>query len=306
MNSIPLSEFSGVRGSGHARLYIKASDSGPQTVVSEKLGSRILTRLGKLPLLRNTESVQERRNAAAREDYYTRRTFKESLKQVYGDSFSQQAMQDIAGKPLTRRMVRQIIHNAEKVKAGGDKKEQKLSLSDNASEFTKIAYDTSLKQLGLFAQKVKMITGSELKNIETLATGNGCLRSLMTAAHGVAQFSGNADITKAVETLLDIRVGNIPFSQFGTYTTTEGSSVQWIQNASQDDLEKAAEVIRRVAGDLDLLFQNIKNGQNNKVSSTLSETIKPNNTRERGQTNVTTETARHWGRVVNEFRAIRR
>ncbi|CAD5735845.1 hypothetical protein ESCOMA231M_19975 [Escherichia coli] len=63
MDSIPLSEFSGVRGSGHARLYIKASDSGPQTVVSEKLGSRILTRLGKLPLLRNTESVQERRNA---------------------------------------------------------------------------------------------------------------------------------------------------------------------------------------------------------------------------------------------------
>ncbi len=31
MNSIPLSEFSGVRGSGHARLYIKASDSGAQT-----------------------------------------------------------------------------------------------------------------------------------------------------------------------------------------------------------------------------------------------------------------------------------
>lgn len=125
-----------------------------------------------------------------------------------------------------------------------------------------------------------MITGSELKNIETLATGNGCLRSLMTTAHGVAQFSGNADITKAVETLLDIRVGNITFSQFGIYTTAEGSSVQWIQNASQDDLEKAAEVIRRVAGDLELLFQNIKNGQN-KVSSTLSETIKPNNTGER-------------------------
>ncbi len=55
MNSIPLSEFSGVRGSGHARLYIKASDSGAQTVGSEKLGSRILTRLGKLPLLRNTK-----------------------------------------------------------------------------------------------------------------------------------------------------------------------------------------------------------------------------------------------------------
>ncbi|EJW9339592.1 hypothetical protein OC481_004737 [Escherichia coli] len=305
MNSIPLSEFSGIHSFGHARLYIKTSDSGTQTVVSEKLGPRIRTRLEKLPLLRNRESVQERRIAAAREDSYTRGTFQEALKQVYGDSFSRQAMQDIAGKPLTRRMVRQIIHNAEKVKVGGDKEEQKLSLSDKASEFTKIAYDTSLNQLGLFVQKVKMITGSELKNIETLATGNDCLRSLMTAAHGVAQFSGNADITKAVETLLDIRVGNIPFSQFGTCTTAEGSAVQWIQNASQDDLEKAAEVIRRVAGDLELLFQNIKNGQS-KVSSTLSETIKPNSTGERGQTNVTTETARHWGRVVNEFRAIRR
>lgn len=28
MSVIPLSEFSGVRGSGHARLYIKASESG--------------------------------------------------------------------------------------------------------------------------------------------------------------------------------------------------------------------------------------------------------------------------------------
>ncbi|EJA1154374.1 hypothetical protein LZD31_003962 [Escherichia coli] len=126
MNSIPLSEFSGVRGSGHARLYIKASDSGAQTVVSEKLGSRILTRLGKLPLLRNTESVQERRNGAARENYYTRRTFKESLKQVYGDSFSQQAIQDITGKKLTQREVRKIINNAEKMKVDGGKEEPKV------------------------------------------------------------------------------------------------------------------------------------------------------------------------------------
>ncbi len=60
-----------------------------------------------------------------------------------------------------------------------------------------------------------MIKGSELKTIETLATGNGCLRSLMTAAHGVAQFSGNADITKAVETLLDIRVEIFLFPSLG-------------------------------------------------------------------------------------------
>ncbi len=64
-------------------------------------------------------------------------------------------------------------------------------------------------------------------------------------------------------------------------------------------------MIRRVAGDLELLFQNIKNGQN-KVSSTLLEIINPNNAGGRGQTNVTTETARHWERVVNEIRAIRR
>lgn len=30
MNSIPLSEFSGVRGSGHARLYIKLQTQNPK------------------------------------------------------------------------------------------------------------------------------------------------------------------------------------------------------------------------------------------------------------------------------------
>lgn len=72
MSVIPLSEFSGVRGSGHARLYIKASDSGTRTVVSERPGSRIITRIGKLPLLRNLESVRERRDAAATEDCHTK------------------------------------------------------------------------------------------------------------------------------------------------------------------------------------------------------------------------------------------
>ncbi|ENT7524733.1 protein-tyrosine phosphatase family protein [Escherichia coli] len=257
MNSIPLSEFSGVRGSGHARLYIKASDSGAQTVVSEKLGSRILTRLGKLPLLRNTESVQERRNAAAREDYYTRRMFKESLKQVYGDSFSQQAIQDIAGKKLTQREVRKIINNAEKMKVDGGKEEPKV-LSCKAGEFTKVDYDTSLKELDLFARKANEITGRELKNIET--TDKGCLRSLMMAAQRVAQFTDNPDITKAIQTLLNVHIGGIPFSQFGA-NAMDGRAVQWVKNASKKELNYAADMMRKIASDFEKLLQNIKSGR---------------------------------------------
>ncbi|EDL1508997.1 hypothetical protein CPX83_11415 [Salmonella enterica subsp. enterica serovar Typhimurium] len=304
MSVIPLSEFSGVRGSGHARLYIKTSDSGTQRVVSEKPGARILTRIGKLPLLRNRESVQERRNAVAAEDYHTRSAFQETLRQAYGDDFSRRAIHDITGRPLTRRVVKKIINSAEKMKVCGGKEAPKLSSSDKAGEFAKVAYDTSLKELGLFAQKAKMITGSELKNIETLATGNGCLRSLMTAAQGVAQYSGNADIAKAVRTRLDVQIGGIPFSQFGTCSTT-GGAVQWIKNASQDDLEGAADVIRQIAGDFEQLFQNIKSGQN-KINSPSPETTRPDNAYVGAQTQVTAETARHWGAVVQEFRATRR
>ncbi|EAC0469899.1 hypothetical protein DRT92_23105 [Salmonella enterica subsp. enterica serovar Newport] len=297
MSVIPLSEFSGVRGSGHARLYIKASDSGTRTVVSEKPGSRILTRIGKLPLLRNLESVRELL-------LRTRSVFQESLKQAYGDAFSRQAIQDITGKPLTRRGGKKIINSAEKMKVCGSKEAPVLASSDKAGGFAEVAYDISLKELGRFAQKAKMITGSELKNIETLATGNGCLRSLMTAAQGVAQFSGNADIAETVRTLLDVQIGGIPFSQFGTCSTT-GGAVQWIKNASQDDLEGAAGVIRQIAGDFEQLFQNIKSGQN-KIKSPSPETAWPDNAGVGAQTQVTAETARHWGAVVQEFRATRR
>lgn len=300
MNVIPLSEFSGVHGSRHARLYIKTSDSGTQRVVSEKPGSRILTRIGKLPLLRNRESVQERRNAVAAEDYHTRSAFQETLRLAYGDDFSRQAIQDITGKPLTRRGVKKIINNAEKMKVCGGKETPKLSSPDIA----KIAYDSSLKELGRFAQKAKMITGSELKNIETLATGNGCLRSLMTAAHGVAQFSGNADIAEAVRTLLDVQIGGIPFSQFGTRSAT-GGAVEWVKNASQNDLEEAAGVIRGIARDFEKLLKSIKNGQN-KINSSSPEAARPGNTAVGAQTQVTAETARRWGEVVQEFRATRR
>lgn len=48
-----------------------------------------------------------------------------------------------------------------------------------------------------------MITDRELKNIETMTTDNGCLRSLMMVAQRVAQFTDNPDITKAIQTLLN-------------------------------------------------------------------------------------------------------
>ncbi|ENH6307015.1 hypothetical protein AB1865_004269 [Salmonella enterica] len=230
--------------------------------------------------------------------------FQESLKQVYGDAFSRQAIQDIAGKPLTRRGVKKIINSAEKMKLCGGKEAPELASSDKAGGVAEIAYDLSLKELGLFARQAKMITGSDLKNIETLATGNGCLRSLMTAAQGVAQFSGNADIAEALRTLLDRQIGGIPFSQFGTCSTT-GGAVQWIKNASQDDLEGAAGVIRQIAGDFEQLFQNIKSGQN-KINSPTPKTTRLGNTDVGTQTQVMAETARHWGAVVQEFRATRR
>ncbi len=315
MNVIPLSEFSGVHGSRHARLYIKTSDSGTRTVVSEKPGSRILTRIGKLPLLRNRESVQERRDAAATEDCHTKRAFLETLRQTYGDDFSQKAIHDIAGKTLTRRVVKQVINNAGKTGGGaaeepvyacapssgkpefmsssgnegnaakhnvhrnpfsGIKKHERVTDSagkkaepsdafpcGNRARFSQIAYESSVKNLEQKTRDVKSITGQDLKNLKhfkALATGNGHLRSLMTAAQGVAQFTDNPDITKAIQTLLNIHIGGVPFSQFGTYAV-DGGAAQWVKTASQKELNDAADTMRKIAGDFEKLLQNIKNGQ---------------------------------------------
>ncbi|EDK9786779.1 hypothetical protein AH777_21060 [Salmonella enterica subsp. enterica serovar Give] len=315
MNVIPLSEFSGVHGSRHARLYIKTSDSGTRTVVSERPGSRIITRIGKLPLLRNMESVQERRNAAAAEDYHTRSAFQETLRQAYGDDFSRQAIQDITGKTLTRRVVKRVINNAGKTSGGAAEepvyacvpssgKPEFISSSGNEgraakhnvhrnpfsrikksecvtasagkkagtsdvlpcgmnSRFSRMAYESSLKNLEQKTRDVKSITGQDLKNLKhfkALATGDGHLRSLMTAAQGVAQFTDNPDITKAIQTLLNVHIGGIPFSQFGTYAM-DGGAAQWVKEASQKELNDAADMMRKIAGDVEKLLQNIKSGQ---------------------------------------------
>ncbi|ELH9453245.1 hypothetical protein RQX78_003797 [Salmonella enterica] len=315
MNVIPLSEFSGVHGSRHARLYINTSESGTRTVVSEKPGARILTRIGKLPLLRNRESVQERRNAAAAEDYHTRSAFQEALKQAYGDAFSQQAIHDITGKPLTRRVVKQVINNASKTsgsaaeepvhaRAQSSGKPEFISSSGNEgraakhnihrnpfsrikkhecvtgcagkkaevsdvfssginSRFSRMVYESSLKNLDQKTRDVKSITGQDLKGVKhfkALATGDGHLRSLMTAAQGVAQFTDNPDITKAIQTLLNVHIGGIPFSQFGTYAV-DGGAAQWVKEASQKELNDAADMMRKIAGDFEELLQNIKSGQ---------------------------------------------
>ncbi|ECM1686980.1 hypothetical protein QY72_19550 [Salmonella enterica subsp. enterica serovar Give] len=312
MNVIPLSEFSGVHGSRHARLYIKTSDSGTRTVVSEKPGSRILTRIGKLPLLRNRESVQERRDAAATEDYHTKRAFLETLRQTYGDDFSQKAIHDITGKTLTRRVVKQVINNAGKTSGGAAEelvyacapssgKPEFISFSGNEGNAAKhnvhrtpfsrlkkhecvtgsagkkaetsdvlpsginsrMAYEGCLKNLEQKTRDVKSITGQDLKNLKhfkALATGNGHLRSLMTAAQGVAQFTDNPDITKAIQTLLNVHIGGIPFSQFGTYAMG-GGVAQWVKEASQKELNGAVDMMRKIAGDFEKLLQNIKSGQ---------------------------------------------
>lgn len=82
----------------------------------------------------------------------------------------------------------------------------------------------------------------------------------MTAAQGVAQLTDNPDITKAIQTLLNIYIGGVPFSQFGTYATDSGAA-QWVKTASQKELNDAADTMRKIAGDFEKLLQNIKNGQ---------------------------------------------
>ncbi|EAB9751759.1 TPA: protein-tyrosine phosphatase family protein [Salmonella enterica] len=317
MNVIPLSEFSGVHGSRHARLYIKASGSGSQRVARERAGARMVNHAGKLPFLRNREAIQQRMDNIRLENNIAQDKFADALRTEYGADISGQAMRDIAGngKPLTRRVVKQVINNASKLREStaadavyaralpsgklefisppgnegnaakhnvhrnpfsGIKKHERVTDSagkkaepsdafpcGNRARFSQIAYESSVKNLEQKTRDVKSITGQDLKNLKhfkALATGNGHLRSLMTAAQGVAQFTDNPDITKAIQTLLNIHIGGVPFSQFGTYAV-DGGAAQWVKTASQKELNDAADTMRKIAGDFEKLLQNIKNGQ---------------------------------------------
>ncbi|HEC8710326.1 TPA: hypothetical protein R4C66_002134 [Salmonella enterica subsp. enterica serovar Poona] len=283
----------------------------------ERVGARMVNHAGKLPFLRNREAIQQRMDNIRLENNIAQDKFADALRTEYGADISGQAMRDIAGngKPLTRRVVKQVINNASKLREStaadavyaralpsgklefisssgnegnaakhnvhrnpfsGIKKHERVTDSagkkaepsdvfpcGNSVRLSQIAYESSLKNLEQKTRDVKSITGQDLKNLKhfkALATGDGHLRSLMTAAQGVAQFTDNPDITKAIQTLLNIHIGGVPFSQFGTYTTDNGAA-QWVKTASQKELNDAADTMRKIAGDFEKLLQNIKNGE---------------------------------------------
>lgn len=59
MNNLTLSSFSKVGVSNDARLYIAKENTDKAYVAPEKLSSKVLTWLGKMPLFKNTEVVQK-------------------------------------------------------------------------------------------------------------------------------------------------------------------------------------------------------------------------------------------------------
>lgn len=64
LNNLTLSSFSKVGVSNDARLYIAKENTDKAYVAPEKFSSKVLTWLGKMPLFKNTEVVQNIRKTS--------------------------------------------------------------------------------------------------------------------------------------------------------------------------------------------------------------------------------------------------
>ncbi|EBS3610418.1 TPA: hypothetical protein ACIVDT_004889 [Salmonella enterica subsp. enterica serovar Eastbourne] len=152
---------------------------------------------------------------------------------------------------VPRMHERSVKVDTNRCKNKGQKESALLINKNNLSKdvlMTKIALNSSLSALNRYSHDVKNITGNDLKNLERLTESNGLLRSFITAAKGIVQFSDNSEITKSAQELLNIQIGGCPFNQFGTYSPEkEGSAANWIKRASDKELNSAAEIINQIA-----------------------------------------------------------
>lgn len=73
LNNLTLSSFSKVGVSNDARLYIAKENTDKAYVAPEKFSSKVLTWLGKMPLFKNTEVVQNIRKIS---EYRTKRFYR--------------------------------------------------------------------------------------------------------------------------------------------------------------------------------------------------------------------------------------
>ncbi|MFU7712427.1 ADP-ribosyltransferase [Aeromonas veronii] len=114
---------------------------------------------------------------------------------------------------------------------------ENLSMADQKRLFLQKALPYTLSALDKTSE-LKSINAEQLrKDHTTLATGNGALRSLVTALSGIRDGSKIEATTHQAARLLELNLGGMALQQWGT---TGRQASEWVSSATQEQLGEVA------------------------------------------------------------------
>ncbi|EJS8538040.1 pathogenicity island 1 effector protein StpP [Salmonella enterica] len=285
LNNLTLSSFSKSGVPSDARLYIAKENTNKAYVAPEKFSSKVLTWLGKMPLFKNTEVVQNHTENTRIQDQKTLQVFIQALTEKYGETAVNDALlmsRINMNKPLTQRLAEQItecvkaadegfinliknkdnvgIMNSALVIKGGETKVTEQN-GDVGAEMKQHLLDIALNGLKSAIPQLEQMDGNKLReSFQEMASGSGTLRSLMTNLRNLNKIPEAKQLNDYAVTLTNIQVGVARFSQWGT---SGGEVEKWIGKASSQELTQAAKKIQAITNELKNVtteLENIKAG----------------------------------------------
>lgn len=245
---LSLSQFTHARASNDVRLQIVENEHKYTYCAAEKLGSRIVSWFGKWPIFQLTSAVKNHVENIKAQDTLALQAFTSALSEKYSDDTIKVAMAslgfEVSEKPLTKRTVNAIIGFAD--------------IADASEKFrTKMLLEAMVKGLTKNIEDLKQLTGASLKaNFHSLSTEAGALRSIRTfTGAGLSKIPEAKVLEKYIQTLNNIEVGGVRFSNWGTI---EGAAQKFVEEANDRKLDLAANKIKAIARDIGELLPMIK------------------------------------------------
>ncbi|MPY25659.1 hypothetical protein FM037_27745 [Shewanella psychropiezotolerans] len=140
-----------------------------------------------------------------------------------------------------------------------------LSQEQVAKKMAEIGLKLGVDALGAAKLDIlAQVSGSELKEQHSeLATGNGALRSVATGLKSIEKL-GSAEHQAKASQIFSQDVAGIPFQQ---WATTGSTASKFVQHASADDLQLAAQALNDVAKSIAELAEDVRNFLNPNVDS---------------------------------------
>ncbi|AQS40643.1 hypothetical protein Sps_05580 [Shewanella psychrophila] len=166
-----------------------------------------------------------------------------------------------------------------------------LSQEQIAKKMAEIGLKLGVDALGTAKLDIlAQISGSGLKEQHSeLATGNGALRSVATGLKSIEKL-GSAEHQVKASQIFSQDVAGIPFQQ---WATTGSTASDFVQQASAENLQLAAQSLNEIAKSIADLAEDVRNFLNPNVDSAA---ISP-------QTEITTEYSNSSNSVANRYEA---